>query len=83
MDNFKQNQKINQVKDNTLMVGVDIGSTKHFARAFDWRGMELGKLCIFSNSREGFNTFSVWMQRIKAKCSKSDVMDGDVCGSVK
>ncbi|MCH3915570.1 MAG: IS110 family transposase [Acidaminococcaceae bacterium] len=76
MDNFKQNQKINQVKDNTLVVGVDIGSTKHFARAFDWRGMELGKLCIFSNSREGFNTFSVWMQRIKAKCSKSDVMAG-------
>lgn len=52
--NCKQNQKINQVKDNTLVVGIDIGSTIHYARAFDWRGIELGKVFKFSNSREGF-----------------------------
>ena len=55
--NCKQNQRINQVKESTLVVGIDIGSTTHYARAFDWRGIELGKVFQFSNSREGFENF--------------------------
>lgn len=42
--NYKQNEKINQVKESTLVVGIDIGSTTQYARAFDWRGIELGKV---------------------------------------
>ena len=41
--NFTQNERLNQVSADTLIVGVDIGSQMHFARAFDWRGVELGK----------------------------------------
>ena len=55
--NYKQNEKINQVKESTLVVGIDIGSTTQYARAFDWRGIELGKVFTFSNSREGFESF--------------------------
>lgn len=33
--NYKQNEKINQVKKSTLVVGIDIGSTTQYARAFD------------------------------------------------
>ena len=55
--NYKQNEKINQVKESTLVVGIDIGSTTQYARAFDWRGIELGKFFTFSNSREGFEAF--------------------------
>ena len=60
--NCKQNEKINQVKESTLVVGIDIGSTTQYARAFDWRGIELGKVFKFSNSREGFENFKSWMQ---------------------
>ena len=28
--NCKQNEKINQVKESTLVVGIDIGSTTHY-----------------------------------------------------
>lgn len=45
--NCKQNQKINQVKESTLVVGINIGSTTQYARAFDWRGIELGKVFTF------------------------------------
>ena len=38
--NYTQNEKIEQVKDSTLVVGVDIGSQTHYARAFDNRGRE-------------------------------------------
>ena len=59
--NYKQNEKINQVKESTLVVGIDIGSTTQYARAFDWRGIELGKVFPFSNSREGFESFKAWI----------------------
>lgn len=39
--NYTQNEKINQVTNNTMVVGVDIGSQTHYARAFDNRGREL------------------------------------------
>ena len=59
--NCKQNQKINQVKESTLVVGIDIGSTTQYARAFDWRGIELSKVFKFSNSRGGFVGLKDWM----------------------
>ena len=74
--NYKQNEKINQVKESTLVVGIDIGSTTQYARAFDWRGIELGKVFPFSNSREGFESFKSWMQRLQDKYKKSDVIVG-------
>ena len=74
--NYKQNEKINQVKESTLVVGIDIGSTTQYGRAFDWRGIELGKVFPFSNSREGFESFKAWMQRLQDKYKKSDVIVG-------
>ena len=41
--NYTQNEKIEQVTDSTIVVGVDIGSQRHYARAFDNRGRELTK----------------------------------------
>ncbi len=34
-----QNEKILQIKNDTLVVGVDIAKRFHFARAFDYRGI--------------------------------------------
>ena len=48
--NYTQNDKIEQVTDTTLVVGVDIGSQTHYARAFDNRGRELcRKVFTFRN----------------------------------
>lgn len=74
--NCTQNKKINQVKETTLVVGIDIGSTTQYARAFDWRGIELGKVFKFSNSREGFESFKTWMQCLKDRNHKDDVIVG-------
>ena len=74
--NCKQNQRINQVKESTLVVGIDIGSTTQYARAFDWCGIELGKVFKFSNNREGFENFKSWMQCLQDKNKKSDAIVG-------
>ena len=41
--NNTQNKKIAQVTDDTLIVGVDIGSENHWARAILARGYEVSK----------------------------------------
>jgi transposase len=38
-----QNEKISQIKFETLVVGIDIGKETHYARAFDYRGIELAR----------------------------------------
>ena len=40
--NFNTNEKINQVSENTLVIGIDIAKHKHFACAIDDRG----KACV-------------------------------------
>lgn len=74
--NCNQNEKISQVKVSTLVVGIDIGSTTHYARAFNWRGVELGKVFKFSNTREGFETLNEWMQYLMKKNELSDTVVG-------
>ena len=58
------------------MVGIDIGSTNHYARAFDWRGIELARIFKFSNSGEGFERLSHWMQGICEKHGKAKIIVG-------
>lgn len=74
--NCKQNQRINQVEEFSLVVGIDIGSTNHYARAFDWRGIELARIFKFSNSGEGFERLSHWMQGICEKHGKAKIIVG-------
>ena len=41
---YTQNAKIAQVTEKSLIIGVDIGSESHYARAFNWRGQEYNQL---------------------------------------
>ncbi len=74
--NCKQNQRINQVEETSLVVGIDIGSTTHYARAFDWRGIELARIFKFSNSGEGYGRLSHWMQGICERHGKAKIIVG-------
>lgn len=74
--NFTQNEKINQVTEKNIVVGIDIASEIHYARAFDWRGIELGKVFRFENSREGFDSFLSWMEGIKRDNDKDKILVG-------
>ena len=68
--NYTQNEKIEQVTDSTIVVGVDIGSQIHYARAFDNRGRELTKRVFsFHNDLEGFNSFNLWAETLEYSCA--------------
>ena len=47
---FTQNQRLAQVTENTLIIGVDIAKRKHVARAIDDRGRDLVKRLVFENT---------------------------------
>lgn len=72
-----QNEKIEAITDNTMVVGIDIGSEEHFARAFDNRGRELSaKPFSFHNDEEGFASLITWMEELKQKHGMRHVMPG-------
>jgi len=75
--NNKQNQKIMQITSETIVVGVDIGSEENYARAFDYRGIELSKKVFrFNNDDNGFTNFSNWMTYLMNENKKNAIMVG-------
>jgi transposase len=65
-----------QITPETLIVGVDIAKGTHYARVFDYRGIELGKVFRFSNTFDGFVQFNNWMQEIMSQQQKQNCMVG-------
>jgi transposase len=71
-----QNEKISQIKFETLVVGIDIGKETHYARAFDYRGIELARLLKFSNTDQGFQRLEQWMRDICKQQEKTEIIAG-------
>ena len=70
---YTQNEKILQVTEKTLVVGVDIAKEIHVGRAFDFRGVELGKRIEFENRKEGMEKFLDWANKIMKRLVKNFV----------
>ena len=72
-----QNAKIASITEKTLIVGIDVGSETHYARAFDWRNYEYSKKPLeFSNTEAGFQMFKAWMEDLADKHGKDAVLPG-------
>ena len=74
---YTQNAKIAQVTEQTLIIGVDVGSEIHYARAFNWRGQELGRKAFrFSNDLDGYLAFANWLDGYRQSMNAEKVMVG-------
>lgn len=74
---FDKNKKLTFISDDMLIVGCDIGSETHYARAIDTRGRELSKSAFgFSNSLEGFQSVRDWAAKIAAANDKKQIVLG-------
>jgi len=73
---FTQNQRLMQINENTLIIGVDIAKRKHVARAIDDRGRDLVKRLVFDNSLDGFTNLLTWIENLKIVENRSKVMIG-------
>ena len=69
-----QNAKIASITEKSLIVGIDVGSETHYARAFDWRNYEYSKKPFaFNNDEAGFAAFKAWMEDMADKHGKEAV----------
>lgn len=74
--NYTQNEKIMSITEKTLVVGIDIGKEVQYARAFDYRGIELSKVMRFENSAYGFNLFEEWIKSLAKEHRKLNITIG-------
>ncbi|WP_404405108.1 IS110 family transposase [Jeotgalibacillus malaysiensis] len=73
---FIQNHKINQVTENTLVIGMDIAKRTHYACFVDDRGRMLKKPFAISQSREGFEGFYHNVLEAMREFDKTEVLAG-------
>jgi transposase len=73
---FKQNYKINQVSEKTLVVGIDIAKRTHFACFVDDRGRVLQKSFSVSQSRDGFELFYQRILTAMKEYEKAEIIVG-------
>ena len=74
--NYTQNEKIMSITEKTLVIGIDIGKELQFARAFDYRGIELSKIQSFENTLEGFKIFEQWVNSVATEHRKDNIIVG-------
>ena len=74
---FDKNAKLSFISDDMLILGCDIGSETHYARAIDTRGRELSKSAFcFSNTLDGFQSLLDWAVKIAASNDKKQIVLG-------
>ncbi|WP_096199813.1 IS110 family transposase [Bacillus sp. FJAT-45350] len=73
---FKQNQKINQVTEETLVVGIDIAKRTHFSCFVDDRGRILQKSFSITQSHQGFESFYDRILKALREHGKTEVLVG-------
>lgn len=74
--NYNQNQKLNQLDEQILIIGIDVSKKFHVARAQDFRGVEFKKGIKFDNTLEGFHQFYNWKELLMKEATKTKVIIG-------
>ena len=74
---FSHNDKLTFIRDDMLIVGCDIGSETHYARASDAKGRELSKGAYsFENNAEGYQSAKDWALHLAAQHGKDQIVLG-------
>lgn len=73
---MRVNEKLERIKENTIVVGIDIAKYKHYARFVDYRGNLIYKTISFDNNKDGFDKLIDTINVVKEKNGKDDVIIG-------
>lgn len=73
---MRENQKLKRIKEDTIVIGIDIAKKKHYARLVDYRGELLYKTISFDNNKAGFEKLIETINIVKEKTMKGDVIVG-------
>ncbi|WP_066195533.1 IS110 family RNA-guided transposase [Gracilibacillus timonensis] len=71
-----QNNRLEQITDKTLIIGIDVAKDKHVARAIDDHGRDLAKRLVFENSLTGFQSLLDWAEHLAEQQQRPHFMFG-------
>lgn len=75
MQSSTQNQKIEAITETTLVIDINVSSKTHYARVFDYRGIEFSKKPLkFSSNEAGFEMLKAWILDIRKKHAKDKIV---------
>jgi len=63
----RTNQRLEEIIVGTLIVGVDVAKSVHWARFVDYRGVEHGKALSFQSNRQGFESIVTRIHELRNK----------------
>ena len=75
MNNTRET-RLSQLNEKSFLVGVDISKGFHVARAFDYRGIEIGKMLEFNNDIFGYKLFELWCSDLMIANNKLKIIIG-------
>ena len=61
----RSNQRLEEITAGTLIVGVDVAKSVHWARFVDYRGVEYGQALSFQSNRRGFENIVARIYEIR------------------
>lgn len=73
-NNYKSVCQKSKLNFSYLIVGIDIGKNKQYARATDYEGSELGKKLVFTRDVYGLNQLYMWINSLKLQYKKENVL---------
>lgn len=73
---FTQNERLAQITDKTVIIGIDVAKHKHVARAIDDRGHDLAKRFVFTNDFTGFKRLLDWAYHLLGETNRKDLILG-------
>ena len=59
------NQRIERITPKDLIVGIDIAKEVHVAAATNFRGVQQGSICSFTNDEAGFTKLMHWVKKLE------------------
>lgn len=74
--NCTQNEKIMSITEKTLVIGIDIAKDVQYARAFDYRSIELSKVQPLENTSYRFKVFEEWAKLVAKENQKNTIIVG-------
>jgi len=61
----RTDQRLEEITCTTLIVGIDIAKSTHWARFTDYRGVEVGKAVKFESNRKGFEAIVARTEQLR------------------
>ncbi|GGB44029.1 IS110 family transposase [Lentibacillus populi] len=73
---FTQNERLGQITEKTIIIGIDVAKRKHVARAIDDRGRDLAKRLVFANSFSGYKQLLEWAHHLLDETNRHKLILG-------